>query len=289
MSTVARLRRPGHARASMSGAVPGDHDRGPVRVTICELPHGRDALESAWNRLCAHTRKRKPDVVVLPEFAFAEPVWEHERFDPEIWDAQLAACDAWFERLPELDAPHVIGARPATHGSGPANEGFHWSADAGYRALRCKHHLPCEPGGWEARWFSRGEAAFPAFEAGPLRFGLNICSELWALETYAGYAAASVCAIVSPRATAATTIGKWRAIGKVAAIRAGAFCISSNRLHSDGSCGGVGWVIDPDGRILALTSADSPFVSVDIDPAVAERARATYPRYVFAGNAATDA
>ena len=253
-----------------------------LRVTVCELPHERPDLDAAWTRLCAHTRNEKTDVLVLPEFAFVEPVWMHEARDETFWASQTERCDAWFERLPELGASHVIGARPATRHGIPFNEGFRWSADDGYQALRCKHHLPCEPGGWEATWFTRSNDAFTAFAAGPLRFGLNICTELWAVETYGRYAATSVNAIISPRATAAATIDKWLSIGKVAAIYTGAFSLSSNRVHSDGSSGGGGWVIDPDGRVLALTSANSPFATVEIDPGAAERARATYPRYVFA-------
>ena len=253
-----------------------------MRVTVCELPHEHPGLEDAWARLCAHTRSQRPDAVVLPEFAFVEPVWHHEAFDQQVWDAQVAAFDSWLQRLPELGSAHVIGARPATRENLPFNEGFLWSADTGYHPLRCKHYLPSEPGGWESRWFTRGDDTFGTFQAGALRFGLNICTELWAVESYARYAATTVNAVVSPRATAAATTEKWLAIGRVAAVRSGAFSISSNRVHADGSCGGVGWIIDPDGRALALTSATSPFATVALDLDAAEKARATYPRYVFA-------
>jgi len=253
-----------------------------MRVTVCELPHESPALDDAWARLCAHTREQRSDVIVLPEFAFVEPVWMRDAFDRDHWDTQVAACDAWLGRLPELGAAHVIGTRPVTRHGLPFNEGFRWSTDGGYQALRSKRHLPNEPGGWEARWFTRSDDDFATFDAGPLRFGLNICTELWALETYGSYANAPLHAIISPRATATATLEKWLAVGNVAAVRAGAFGISSNRVHRDGSCGGVGWIIDPDGQTLALTSADSPSATVDIDLAAAEKARATYPRYVFA-------
>ena len=68
-----------------------------------------------------------------------------------------------------------------------------------------------------------------------------------------------------------------------AAVLAGAFCLSSNRVGPNsegGPFGGMGWVIDPDGEILALTSEDAPFATVDIDLGAAEHAKATYPRYV---------
>jgi N-carbamoylputrescine amidase len=62
----------------------------------------------------------------------------------------------------------------------------------------------------------------------------------------------------------------------------GAFSLSSNRFGSNNgvSFGGQGWVIDPDGAVLAVTSESEPVATVDITPAVADTAKATYPRYV---------
>jgi hypothetical protein len=51
------------------------------------------------------------------------------------------------------------------------------------RIIVCE--LPHEPGGREARWSTRGDPRFPVFAAGDLAFGLNICTELRALETWA--------------------------------------------------------------------------------------------------------
>ena len=75
----------------------------------------------------------------------------------------------------------------------------------------------------------------------------------------------------------------WIAAGKSAAIVAGAYCLSSNQSRPAGvlpDMGGAGWVIDPDGSLLALTSATEPFVTVAIDLAYADSAKATYPRYL---------
>ena len=100
-------------------------------------------------------------------------------------------------------------------------------------------------------------------------------------ETHTIFSQGCCLVILSPRATESRTTAKWLAAGVVAAVRSGAFCLSSNRVDPNGLCGGVGWIIDPDGEVLATTSADAPFVTMDIDPAVATSARASYPRYVF--------
>jgi N-carbamoylputrescine amidase len=260
-----------------------------MRVTVCELPHEPGALATAWARLCEHTWRHESELVLLPELAMVEPLWETECFDAGRWARAEAVSESWLQLLRELHAEHVVGTRPASVDGARYryNEGFICSGAAGMRPLRRKFLLPNEPGGWEARWFHRGDPVFPAFRAGPLSFGLNICSELWALETYADYAEQGAHAILSPRATSAATHAKWLAAGTVAAVRAGAFSVSSNRVDPSGRCGGAGWIISPEGDVLATTSADSPHVTLDLDLAAAAAARDSYPRYVFDGEHAS--
>jgi len=253
-----------------------------MRVTVCETPHDPTLLESAWARLCSHCRDEGTELLVLPEFAFLEPVWQLEAFDPHKWSALDAAARSWISRLTELGCSYVIGAMPVTVAGSPYNQGFIWSSSSGLAPLRSKRYLPEETGGWEARWFTRGHEAFPVFSAGEIRFGLNICTELWALETFGPYARAGAHAVVSPRATAAATTERWTALARTIAVRTGAFSLSSNRWHADGSCGGAGWIIDPEGNELARTSQSNPAVTLDIDLAASEQAQSRYPRYVFA-------
>ena len=255
-----------------------------MRATVCELPHAPALLEPAWAALCGHARQQDSELVLLPEFAFVEPLWETPTPDADRWAAAVALTDAWMARLPELGVGWVVGARPVLVGGRRFNEGFAWSPEGGYVPLRRKFHLPDEPGGWEAHWFERGDAAFPRFQAGPLGFGLNICSELWALDTYAPYAdqGGAVQAILSPRATAAATTAKWLAVGTVAAARTGAYSLSSNRVDAAaGTYGGAGWAISPDGALLARTTPAEPFCTVDLDLQAPAAAQASYPRYVF--------
>ena len=252
-----------------------------MRVTVCELPHEHTALQTAWAALCEHTWRQSSELVLLPEFAMVEPVWEMEQFDLARWNDAEALCESWLSGLTELDAAHVVGTRPTTIDGRRFNEGYLASAADGVVPLRRKFFLPDQPGGWEARWFDSGDPIFPAFHAGGLSFGLNICTELWALESYAAYPRCGVQAILSPRATAAATTAKWLSVGVVAAVRSGAFSLSSNRVDPTGECGGVGWIISPDGEILATTSRDVPFVTIDIDLTEPVAARASYPRYIF--------
>ena len=183
--------------------------------------------------------------------------------------------------MPPLARGRTRCPAPATEGGRRRIQGFAWTAETGVRPLRSKAYLPDEAGSWERRWFEPGPPEFPAFTAGALRYGLNICTELWAMESVARYPSLGVEAILTPRATALATTERWMNLAKTVAVRTGAFSLSSNRRHSDGSCGGVGWIVDPEGREIARTSEAEPFITREVDLAEAARARSAYPRYVF--------
>ncbi|HMG95577.1 MAG TPA: nitrilase-related carbon-nitrogen hydrolase, partial [Gemmatimonadaceae bacterium] len=147
-----------------------------MRVTVCELPHEPRALAAAWAELCQHTERYASELVLLPEFAMVDPVWEAELFDRGEWAATETLSDAWLRRLSELRAMYVVGTRPVSINEGRFNQGYIWSAGRGLVPLRRKFFLPAEPGNWETTWFDRGDQAFPAYQAGALSFGLNICT-----------------------------------------------------------------------------------------------------------------
>jgi N-carbamoylputrescine amidase len=88
--------------------------------------------------------------------------------------------------------------------------------------------------------------------------------------------------VVVPRATPAETGEKWLAGGATHAVTSGAFCISSNRAETAAGTvmGGLGWIIDPDGAVLARTDDAEPVVIRDIDLTDVQIAKGTYPRYV---------
>ncbi|HET7603164.1 MAG TPA: carbon-nitrogen hydrolase family protein [Gemmatimonadales bacterium] len=249
-----------------------------MRVTVCELPHEPEELDAAWAALCEHTRSRRSQLVLLPEFAMLDPVWESDRFDSARWSAIEAAGRNQIQCLPALGVEHVVGTRPVCVDGRRLNQAYHWSARDGIQPLRSKYFMPEQPGNWEATWFHPGDPAFPCYRAGPASFGVNICTELWALETYGRYAAQGVDMVLSPRATSAATAPAWLPLGVVAAIRSGAYCLSSNRVDRTGACGRGSWIIDPAGTVLALTSATMRCATREIDLMVATEAKGTYPR-----------
>jgi hypothetical protein len=42
----------------------------------------------------------------------------------------------------------------------------------------------------------------------------------------------------------------------------------------------MGWAIGPEGDVVATTSGDHPWVTVDLEPEEADTAKTRYPRYV---------
>ncbi|AGL16091.1 nitrilase-related carbon-nitrogen hydrolase [Actinoplanes sp. N902-109] len=106
---------------------------------------------------------------------------------------------------------------------------------------------------------------------------------MWFLEWARHYARSGIEMLCIPRVTPRATTRKWLAGGQAAAVCSGAYCLSSNQWQPPGTNvepGGTGWVISPEGDILATTSEDEPFVTLEIDLDAARAAKSTYPRYV---------
>jgi len=253
-----------------------------LRVTVCELRDDPAGLAEDWERLAAHVRAEASGLVLLPEMAFYTWFARSLPFDPAVWQAAAAAHDQWQERLNELAPAVVLGARPLQYGGRRLNEGFLWSAAEGYRAVHHKYYLPNEAGYWEASWYQRGEGDFSPVAAGGISIGFLICTELWFLERARGYGRQGVHLLVNPRTTGCESVDRWLVGGRAAAVVSGAFTLSSNRVSPPGGkeFGGQGFVIDPDGQVLGVTSRQCPFVTVEIDLLQAEAAKKTYPRYV---------
>jgi N-carbamoylputrescine amidase len=253
-----------------------------VRVTVCELPADQSRLPEVWDDLAAHCRAERTELLVLPEMPFWRWLAETKDVDPAAWDDAAVAHGEWEDRFGESGAATVLGARPVVIDGVRHNQAFVWE-DGSSRPAHLKYYLPDEDGFWEATWYERGPKRFETTTtaAGPV--GFLVCSELWFTEHARAFARDDVAVLANPRATEWSTRERWLIGGRAAAVMGGAFWLSSNRggLDEHGNrWGGLGWVIDPAGEVLATTSEDEPFATVGIDEFEAERAKVTYPRYV---------
>lgn len=254
-----------------------------MRLTVCELPDAPEAFEHAFKELASHVAGQASDLLLLPELpappwfcAPAEP-------DPSVWAETLAAHDALIDRFDELGAPHVITSRPAERDGRRVNEAIAWSRQGGVQAIHHKRFLPDEPGWHEAQWYEPGTRPFELASVAGAQVGTLVCTDVMFNEHARAYGRQGAQLIVVPRASEGAP--RWRVACQMAAVASGAFVISSNRVgpgHHEASMpwGGEGMVVDPEGRVLARTTETTPFVTVDVDLAVADAAKASYPRYV---------
>lgn len=256
-----------------------------MRVTVCELNDEPEDLARDWERLIAHCEAEGSELVLFPEMCFAPWFAWSDKVETVVWEAAVRSHAEWLQRLDELAPAVALGSRPITTGTRRLNEAFVWEPGVGYRAAHTKYYLPDEAGYWEASWYGRGDGSFEAIQCGDLKISFQICTEVWFTDRSRAYARQGVHLIATPRATEKATVGKWLVAGRAAAIMAGAYSLSSNKINPAGrpaDLGGQGWIVAPDGEVLGLTSREQPFVTVEVDLAAAEHAKGTYPRYVEA-------
>lgn len=250
-----------------------------LTVTVFELRTTPEHLPADWAGLVEHVQTHRSHFVLLPEMGLAPWFARTRPFDPVVWQSAVAAHQTWLPHLAELAPATVLATLPVNLHGKRQNLAVVWDVAHGLQPAHTKFYLPDEDDFWEASWYARGDGHFDVIPAGEALAGFMICTEMWFFERARAYGKAGAHMIATPRCTPSETLDKWLAGGRACAVVAGAYSLSSN--HGDDRFGGLGWVIDPDGRVLATTSRQQPFVSVEIDLAVAEAAKTTYPRYVI--------
>lgn len=255
-----------------------------VRVTVCQMRDDPKGLAEDWAALVSHVHQNQSDLVLLPEMPFARWVMLDNQVSPLRWLEFVKQHDEWMQHLPQLSPAAVFSTRPVIQNGRWFNEAFLWDEEAGYRAVHHKTYLPDEPGFWEATWYDRGPVQFIPTNTRFGKAGFLICTEMWFTEHARHYARQGVRLLLSPRATEKATTAKWVMGGRIAAVMSGAYCLSSNRCGPSGAgfdWGGSGWIAEPDqGELVAVTSDEQPFVTVEIDLSRADLAKQGYPRYV---------
>ena len=256
-----------------------------MKITVCQLDLALVERADYLKALSEHAENHQSDFVLLPEMPFSDWLASDPNPDARRWMNSIEAHDKGIAQLQNLGVDHVVGTRPIVNeGGSRRNQAFLWSAQNG-RAIPFheKHYLPNEEGYWEETWYERGLKSFDTIRVNDAILGVQICTEMWFFEWARHYAASRVDALCVPRATPRSSVDRWLAGGCAAAVCSGAYCLSSNLYTAPGSrtdCGGLGWVVDPEGEVLATTTPDQPFATVEIDLGVSRRAKQTYPRSV---------
>ena len=251
-----------------------------LRVMVCETPDVED-FTPVWTELLGCIQRDAPDVVVLPEMPFSAWLCATPQFDLEGWQSAIRAHADWHRRL--RDAPcAVIYSEPLDIEAGRRNVAR--LAGGGHDQLgHAKQLLPDEEGFWEARWYQPGVRGPEPFAIESCRIGVQVCTEMWSFEMSRRLGILNADLIAVPRTTPASSRHRWIAGGRAAAISAGAFCVSSNRA-GPGLCddfAGAGWIIDPDGEVIAVTSRNCPVVTCELNLEAARNAKDSYPRYAL--------
>jgi len=118
---------------------------------------------------------------------------------------------------------------------------------------------------------------FAPITVGPLTVGFQLCTELLFTEPAREIGRSGAHLIAAPRATSGHR--RWPMAACMAAVMSGCFVASANRRSYDSEAfAGRSWLVSPDGEVLGETSADMPFLTVEIALEEATRAKSTYPR-----------
>ena len=250
-----------------------------MKVTVCELPDNRHEFESAWKGLLAYVQEQQSELVLLPELPFVAWFVRTPQFDAQIWQRAQAEHDAMMKQISALAPATVLGTNLVTEKDQHFNRAFTWTEAQGYQGIHDKYYFPNEEDFYERNWFDRNQRDFSLAHVQDLAIGFLICTEVmfneWA--RYYGRQGANIIAV--PRASS-LNIERWMVAIRMAAIASGAFVLSSNRVDEN-LFAGHGVIIDPDGEVLATTSRQTPFATVDIDLASSTAAKKVYPRDVL--------
>lgn len=247
-----------------------------LRVATCDFPDRAEAAGMMWRRLEDAFVNKPVDLLVLPELAGVDSFWASPDFNEATWREAVAVHATLSEELKHMPAKRILGTRAVQRGLVRWNETFLWKPGAGLQQGRAKGWLPQQQGGWEETWFDRGSQNVGPVRDGELCFAELVCSEIMVCTAARRLGQQGVQLIAAPRATGGHA--RWDVATRMAAISAGAFVVTANRRG--GSLTGGGWIVSPDGEILARTSDEHPIVSFEIDLAAADAAKRTYPRNV---------
>jgi N-carbamoylputrescine amidase len=252
-----------------------------MRLGFVQWPDGLIPNSETWSVLAADVASAAPDVLITNEMPFgpwlaASPCYEYEHAQESV-----QIHEEGLDAIRALNVPLVISSRPAIAEDRLVNEAFVLERGS-FRFLHQKHFFPAEEGWFETRWFTTSRPGFDSIEAGGLRIGALICTELMFNERARAYGKAGAHLIAVPRATG-KSIAEWKTAGAMAAIVSGCYVVSSNRIGSNSggpTFGGGGYAFAPDGSLLCESDEGLSITVFSLDKQRAEEQKGHYPVYV---------
>jgi len=229
-----------------------------IRVAVGEMDAELMPGTESWANLISDLDRAQPDIFVLNELPFGPWLSAGSSFDLSAWKQSVADHEAGVAALHELGVGIILGSRSVERQGRRCNEGFVWTLQEGAQATHTKQHLPNTPPSYcETVWYEPDELRFRIVEAGPLRVGFLICSDVMFTEHARRYGRSGAHLIAVPRAMPVEASHMFDVALQMAAISSGCYVASSNRNGQDAAGGlfeGRGCVVDPGGRTVAQSS-----------------------------------
>jgi predicted amidohydrolase len=143
-----------------------------------------------------------------------------------------------------------------------------------------KLHLPEEEGFWETSHYDPGDKPPSVIHGLPMRFGIQVCSDVNRPEGSLLLGALGAEVIVCPRATEAATFPRWKIVLTANALTSCTYVISVPRPQTEFGVplGGPSFAVAPTGEVLV--DSTEPIAHVTIERNVIEQARQRYPGYL---------
>lgn len=250
-----------------------------TRISVVEWRDGLLPGSAEWDRIKGEVDQAQPDLLITNEMPFGQWAPTSRPYSREVAARWAELHESALRDLAMLGVAKVLSTRPIVADGFLVNEAFLLER-GNYRFLHHKHLFPSEPGWEEAAWFRPDTYGFNPQVSDTTVVGALVCTELMFSQYAKLLGERETQLIGAPRATGSNH-NLWRSAAVMAAVTAGAYVASSNRVKGEGiSFGGGGFVVDPSGMLLVATSRDQPIATIDIDETVADAAKTRYPAYV---------
>ncbi len=257
-----------------------------MKLTITNWDARPASFAAQAAALRAHVAETGSGLVLLPEMPFTPWLPLSEKKVQADWEQSVHEHDARIAELGTMLGVALAGSRPLVEDGVNRNQAFLWADGLWLPVLHQKCRLPAEDWYWEAHWFEPGTPQTTPLAFGGLKFGFAICTELWDSNHGRKLARAGADVLLVPRATPDFGNDVWVAGARALAVQTGCYVLSANFAYArtaDFIFEGLAAACGPDGELMALTSAATPFATVEISAEASRRAKTTYPRYIYAG------